>query len=70
MNNVIKMQGTVVDYVSSYLYLGVDIDNMLTLKKHYTNTFKNVSHKLFPLRKNRYMINVKAALDITQDDVA
>ena len=30
------------------------------------NTFKNVSHKLFILRKIRYMINVKAALDITK----
>ena len=27
------MQGTAVDYVSSYLYLEVDIDNMLTFKK-------------------------------------
>ena len=66
MNNVIKMQGLSVDYVTSYLYLGVDIDNMLTFKKHYNNTFKNVSHKLFILRKIRYMINVKAALDITK----
>ena len=66
MNNVIKMQGLPVDYVTSYLYLGVDIDNMLTFKKHYNNTFKNVSHKLFILRKIRYMINVKAALDITK----
>ena len=66
MNNVIKMQGLSVDYVTSYLYLGVDIDNMLTFKKHYNNTFKNVSHKLFILRKIRYMINVKAALHITK----
>ena len=66
MNNVIKMQGMSVDYVTSYLYLGVDIDNMLTFKKHYNNTFNNVSHKLFILRKIRYMINVKGALDITK----
>ena len=68
MNNVIKMQGMSVDYVTSYLYLGVDIciDNMLIFKKHYNNTFENVSHKHFILRKIRYMINVKAALDITK----
>ena len=60
------MGGTSVDYVSSYLYLGVDIDNMLTFKKHFENTFKNVSHKLFILRKTRQMINIKAALDITK----
>ena len=66
VNNVITMQGTTVDYVLSYLYLGVDIDNMLTFKKHFSNTFKNVSHKLFILRKIRYMINLKAALDVTK----
>ena len=66
VNNVISMQGTTVDYVSSYLYLGVDIDNMLTFKKHFSNTFKNVSHKLFILRKIRYMVNIKAALDVAK----
>ena len=66
VNSVIKMQGMSIDYVTSYLYLGVDIDNMLTFRKHYNNTFKNVSHKLFILRKIRHMINVKAALDITK----
>ena len=60
------MHGTVVNYVSSYLYLGVDIDNMLTFGKHFKNTFKNVYHKLYILRKIRYMINIKAALDITK----
>ena len=59
------MLGMSVDYVLSYLYLGVDIDNMLTLNGHYTNTFKNVSHKLYILRKIWYMINVTARLDIT-----
>ena len=66
VNNVINMQGTAVDYVSSYLYLGVDTDNMLTFKKHFSNTFKNVSHKLFILRKIRYMINTKAVLDVAK----
>ena len=66
VNNVITTQGTAVHYVSSYLYLGVDIDNMLRFRKHFSNTFKNVSHKLFILRKIRYMINTKAALDVTK----
>ena len=60
------MQGTAVDYVSSYSYLGGDINNMLTFKKHFSITFKNVSHKLYILRKIRYMINTKAALDVTK----
>ena len=60
------MQGDTDGYVLSYLYLGIDIDNMLTFKKHYTNPFKDVSYKVFILRKIRYMMNVKAALDITK----
>ena len=39
---------------------------MLTFKKHYNNTFKDVSHKLFIISTIRYMINVNAALDITK----
>ena len=66
LNSEIRMHGTVVDYVSSYLYFSVDIDNMLTFGKHFKNTFKNVYHKLYILRKIRYMINTKAALDITK----
>ena len=66
INSVIKMQNTVIDYVTSYVYLGVEIDDMLTFKKHFSNIFKNVSHKLFILRKIRNMINVKAALDVTK----
>ena len=66
MNNEVKMSGVLVDYVTSYLYLGVDIDNMLTFKKHFSSTFENVSHKLFILIKDCHTINNKAALDITK----
>ena len=63
---MVRMNDTIFYYVSSYVYLGVDIDNMLTFTKHFKNTFKNVSPKLFMLRKIIYMINKKAALDITK----
>ena len=51
INGSIKMQGTTVDYVSSYLYLEVYIENMVTFK----NIIQTLlSHKLYVLRKIRY----------------
>ena len=50
--------------MSSYLYLGVDIDKHLTFKTFYNNTFKKISYKLSLLRRIRYMRTVKATLDI------
>ena len=55
-----------VNYVTSYLYLGVDIDNWLTFKKHYANMFKKISYKLSLIRRIRYTITLKVALDITK----
>ena len=62
----ISIMGSIVRYVSSYLYLGVDIDNLLSFKQFYTNTFKKISYKVYLLRRIRYMIAIKAALDITK----
>ena len=57
-----------VGFVSSYsyLFLGVDIDDMLFFKQFYTNTFKKISYKLSLLRRIRHMVTKKAALDITE----
>ena len=69
INNIhenIKISGEFVNYVTSYLYLGVDIDNFLTFKLFYTNIYKKVNYKLSLLRRIRCMITTKAALDITK----
>ena len=55
-----------VSYVSSYLYLGVDIDEKLSFKQFYTNCFKKISYKLLLLRRIRHMLTTKAALDVTK----
>ena len=60
----IKILGSPVSYVTTYMYLGVDIDNQLSFKPFYANTFKKITYKLSLLRRIRYMITVKAALDI------
>ena len=60
----ITILGSVVNYVTSYLYLGVDIDHFLSFKQFYTNTLKKISYELYLLRRIWYMITTKAALDI------
>ena len=50
--------------MSSYLYLGVDIDKHLTFKTFYNNTLKKIAYKLSLLRRIRYMLTEKATLDI------
>ena len=66
VHDKIKISGESVHYVNSYLYLGVDIDNQLTFKTYFTNVCKKIFYKLSLLRRIRYMITAKAALDITK----
>ena len=66
INNEICISRTPVDYVNTYLYLGVDIDNMLSFKQFYSNSFKKITYKLSLLRRIRYMITTKGALDIVK----
>ena len=47
INQDISIMGSIVRYVSSYLYLGVDIDNLLSFKQFYTNTLKKISYKFY-----------------------
>ena len=66
INREILILNTPVEYVNSYLYLGVDIDNLLTFEKYFSNVFKKISYKLYLLRRIRYMVTLKASLDITK----
>ena len=65
INSNIKIGDMIVHYVNFYLYLGVDIDKQLTFKQSYINMLKRISYKLSLLRRIRYMVTLKAALDIT-----
>ena len=66
VNNAITILDVPVGYVNSYLYLGIDIDSGLTFKQYYANMIKKISYKLYLLRRIRYMLTVKAALDIVK----
>ena len=64
INNRIVINRQEIQYVNSYLYLGIVIDEHSTFKQYFTTLFQSVSHKLYRLRKIRPMLNTKAALDI------
>ena len=66
LNHEITINNEIVNYVQSYLYLGIDVDQHLTFKKYYNTLFQSVSHKLYLLRKIRPILNAKAALDIVK----
>ena len=63
-NCIIKVGQASLKEVKLNKYLGVEIDNFLTLKQHANNLIKLGSHKLFMLRHVRKMITMQAALMI------
>lgn len=52
------------EYVCTYKYLGVCIDNKLSFKQHVNQIIRNVSHKVYTLSKIRDRLTDKAAADV------
>ena len=50
--------------VPTYKYLGVHLDQTLSLEYHVKSVVKNISHKLYVFSKIRRFLSEKAALDI------
>lgn len=63
-SEVLKMEGVVLEEVTSYKYLGVHKDNELTFSTHLNAIIKNVAHKVHLLSKIKSKITVKAAIDV------
>ena len=59
--HTIKLQEQEVGYTDTFKYLGVEIDDLLSMKSHDNRVNKNASHKLFLLRKLRHVLNTHAA---------
>ena len=58
INHEITINRQPVQYVNSYLYLGIDIDEHLTFYEYFSTLLQIVSHKLYIiLRKVRPCIN-------------
>ena len=62
----ININGINLEYVSSFKYLGVEIDRNLTMKSQYEYIFKAVNHKFFLLKLIRRSLTIKAALEVAR----
>ena len=61
-----SIDGINLDYVSSFKYLGVEIDRNLSMKGQYEYLFKAVKHKFFLLKLIRPSLTIKAALEVAR----
>ena len=61
---LLKIQGTTIDYVFQYKYLGVTIDEILSFRAHLNNTIKVVAHEISLLSRIRFYITEDAAVKI------
>ena len=65
----ITVKGTVLESPDSYQYLGVEIDNKLSMVKQVNNTIRTVSYKLINLGRLRYLVDKYTALQIYKQTV-
>ena len=61
-NHKIHIGTEALKHVKLYKYLGVEIDNQLTMKQHAKNILKTGSHKLYMLRHIRKVLTMHAAI--------
>ena len=60
----LKIEGTTLNYVFQYKYLGITLDESLTFHNHLKNTIKILAHKIYLLQKIKYYITDDAATKI------
>ena len=64
-NNVTcSIYGQNLSYVSTFKYLGIDIDRYLNMKSFYDSMYKLVNHKLYMLKLIRPCLTIDAALAV------
>ena len=59
---VIKLGSNEIEYVQSYKYLGLTLDQSLTFNKHLNNVIRTASHKTYQLSKIRNYINEETSI--------
>ena len=60
----LHIDNTNIDFVSSYKYLGITIDQTLSFNLHLNQLIKTISYKLLLLQKLRVYINCHASIQI------
>ena len=58
----LSIDGTPLQRVQTYTYLGMKLDEQLSLETHANSVIKKVANKLYQLTKIRYLVSKKAAL--------
>ena len=62
LNQDILINNEHVNYVQSYLYLGIDIDQHLTFKTYFNTMFQSVSHKLYFFKESSSFAEYQGSL--------
>ena len=60
----IKLGTNIIEYVKSYKYLGITLDQTLTFNNHINRLIQTLSHKAYQLAKIRRYINEETSLKI------
>ena len=58
------MNGSILQYVNHFNYLGIKLESTLTFEKHACETIRMVAHKLFLLSRVRKYVNIQQAITI------
>ena len=61
-----QIYGQNLSYVSSFKYLGIDVDRYLNMKNFYDSMYKLVNHKLYLLKLIRPSLTIDAALAVAK----
>ena len=64
--HIVKIDNSVISYVNSFKYLGIEIDKNINMKGKFEYLFKIVNHKLFLLRIIRPCLTIHAAVNIAR----
>ena len=55
----VNVTGVKLEFVKSFSYLGITIDNKLQFNEHIKNATRNAGHKVYMLSRVRHCINKK-----------
>lgn len=58
----ILIDGTKIDYVPSYKYLGIKLDPILNFKIHLSSNLRSARHKLYMLKRMRHLLTDEHSL--------
>ena len=64
LNNQVKINNVTLHYEHHFRYLGIELDQLLTMKNTCDQIYKNASHKLYLYRLIRGSLTMSAAIQV------